>query len=404
MVRISEPERYALWALASANFAVGGMSYGMVGALPSLVQAWRVSPGGAALLMTLFSIAFAVGAPLLQIWVGHARRRVLLLTGLVVMLGATLAGAFVDSFTGLLVTRVVAGLAAAIISPVANAIGAGLAPVERRGKAMAVVFVGVTLSSVIAAPLSAVLADAFGWRTVFIGLAVITAGSLGWIVLTVHDESYGERMRPRGLAQLLLRPATASGLAVIVLQTAAFFATYTLILPLMTTQFGASSAQGSFALLVFGLIGIAGNLLAQWASLRHSADRLLRIAMITMVLVFVIISVLGVMPWADVLRLGIVLAVLVIWAVMQDVFYPSQVRRVVTLEPDYRGMIIALNSSGIFLGIAFGSGIGGRVADQVGLWGLAPVSAMLTLAAFGALAASQRFVRQARDVRSYGFL
>lgn len=390
--KADEPERHALRALASANFAVGGMSYGVVGALPALVGAWQISPGDAALLMTAFSIAFAVGAPVLQVLVGHSRRRTLLLSGLVVMLLATLAGAFTASFAWLLMTRIVAGLGAALVSPVANAIGAGLAPAERRGKALAVVFVGVTLSSVVAAPVAAALAEAFGWRAVFIGLAMIALGSLGWIIATVRDTSYGEPMRLRGLLQLLLRPATAAGLAVVVLQTAAFFATYTLILPLITKHFGASAAEGGVALLLFGLTGIAGNLIAQRVSLHHAADRLLRIVMMTMMLVFIVIAVLGVPFWGDVLRLGFLFLLLVIWAVMQDVFYPSQLRRVVALEPDYRGMVIALNSSGIFLGIALGSGVGGRVADSVGLQWLAPASAALTALALGALIVSRRLL------------
>ncbi|MBN3725341.1 MFS transporter, partial [Burkholderia sp. Ac-20379] len=198
-----EPERHALRALASANFAVGAMSYGVVGALPALAGAWRISPGRAALLMSAFSIAFALGAPLIQIVAGHARRRSLLLGGLAVLILATLAGAFATSFGGLLATRIAAGLGAGAVSPLANAIGAEIAPVERRGKALAVVFVGVTLSSVIAAPLAAAIAHTAGWRGVFVALAAIGAACAGWIAATVRDASHGERMRPAGLARLL---------------------------------------------------------------------------------------------------------------------------------------------------------------------------------------------------------
>ncbi|WP_414451340.1 MFS transporter [Burkholderia sp. 22PA0099] len=394
-----EPERHALRALASANFAVGAMSYGVVGALPALAGAWRISPGRAALLMSAFSIAFALGAPLIQIVAGHARRRSLLLGGLAVLILATLASACATSFASLLAARIVAGLGAAAVTPLANAIGAEITPVERRGKALAVVFVGVTLSSVIAAPLAAVIAHAFGWRGVFVALAAIGAASAGWIAAAVRDASHGERMRPAGLARLLARPATAAGLAVIVLQTAAFFSTYTLILPLAAGRFGASAAQGGVALLVFGVTGIVGNLVAQRLSQRHSAERLLTIVMGTMAPVFVAIVLLGAAAWADGVRQAALLALLVVWALMQDLFYPSQLRRVVSLEPDYRGMVIALNSSGIFLGVSLGAGIGGWVADHVGLGALAAVSAVLTLAAFAALRLSQRQVMRGGSAR-----
>lgn len=401
---IAEPERHALRALASANFAVGAMSYGVVGALPALAGAWRITPGRAALLMSAFSIAFAIGAPLLQMLAGHARRRSLLLGGLVTLVAATLAGAAAPGFGWLLATRIVAGIGAGAVSPLANAIGAEITPVERRGKALAVVFVGVTLSSVIAAPLAAAIAQTWGWRMVFVVLAVASAASGGWIVSTVRDASRGERMRPAGLARLVAQPATAAGLAVIVLQTAAFFATYTLILPLVTTRFGASAAQGGLALLVFGVTGIVGNVVAQRLSLRYSAEALLKLVMRTMALVFVAIALLGAVAWGEGPRQGLLIALLVMWALMQDLFYPSQLRRVVSLAPEARGMVIALNSSGIFLGISLGAGIGGRVADHVGLGALAPVSAGLTLAALIALLVSERFVARAakRDSREAG--
>ncbi|WP_186250310.1 MFS transporter [Burkholderia gladioli] len=401
---IAEPERHALRALASANFAVGAMSYGVVGALRALAGAWRITPGRAALLMSAFSIAFAIGAPLLQMLAGHARRRSLLLGGLVALVAATLAGAAAPGFGWLLATRIVAGIGAGAVSPLANAIGAEITPVERRGKGLAVVFVGVTLSSVIAAPLAAAIAQTWGWRMVFVVLAVASAASGGWIVSTVRDASRGERMRPARLARLVAQPATAAGLAVIVLQTAAFFATYTLILPLATTRFGASAAQGGLALLVFGVTGIVGNVVAQRLSLRYSAQALLKLVMRTMVPVFVAIALLGAVAWGEGPRQGLLLALLVMWALMQDLFYPSQLRRVVSLAPEARGMVIALNSSGIFLGISLGAGIGGRVADHVGLGALAPVSAGLTLAALVALLVSERFAARAakRDSREAG--
>ncbi|ABC39553.1 MFS permease [Burkholderia thailandensis E264] len=70
-MKTHETERHALRALASANFATGSMSYGVVGVLPSLAADWRIAPGRAALLMAAFSIAFALGAPVLQMLIGH---------------------------------------------------------------------------------------------------------------------------------------------------------------------------------------------------------------------------------------------------------------------------------------------------------------------------------------------
>ncbi|WP_323121659.1 MFS transporter [Burkholderia alba] len=388
----SRTERRALRALASANFAMGSMSYGVVGALPSLAADWRMPAGRAALLMAAFSLTFALGAPVLQMLIGHCRRRSVLVGGLLAMALGTLGCAFAPSFAWLMALRVVAGLGAGAVSPVATAIGAGLVSAERQGRALAIVFVGVTLSSVISAPLAAWIAHGFGWRWVFGLLAALALGSAAWILMCVDDRSRGERMRPAGLVRLLMRPATAAGLAVVVLQTAAFFATYTLILPLLQGRFGASPAAGAFALLVFGVTGVLGNLVAQRASRHRSADCLLGVAMGVMLPVFAGFALLAGAAFDAAWRLAAALALLMVWALMQDLFFPSQLRRVVGLEPQYRGMVLALNSSGIFAGISLGASLGGRVADYWGLDGLAPVSAGLTLAALGAWWLSRRWL------------
>ncbi|CAM2156850.1 MFS transporter [Pararobbsia alpina] len=389
---IPHHERRPLQALASANFALGSMSYGVVGALPALAHDWAVTPGHVALLVAAFSITFAVGAPVLQMLFGHMRRRTLLLAGLAGMAIGSIGCALAPNFAWLLVFRVLAGIGAGAVSPLASAIGAGLVPGERQGRALAIVFVGVTLSSVISAPVSAWVAHVLGWRAVFALLATLAIASAGWIVSVVDDATYGIRMEPKGLIQLLTRPATASGLSVVLLQTGAFFATYTLILPLLHACFGASLTQGAAALFVFGVTGIVGNLIAQRASQHWSADRLLLVSIGAMASMFVVLGALSIVGGHGAVFQYSAVALLIVWALAQDLFYPSQMRRAVSLEPPYRGMVLALNSSGIFAGVALGSSLGGHVADHFGVAWLALVSAALSFAGLGMLILSRRYL------------
>ena len=389
---IAHHERRPLHALASANFALGSMSYGVVGALPALARDWQVTPGHVALLVAAFSITFALGAPVLQMLFGHMRRRTLLLAGLAGMTIGSVGCAMTPDFAWLVAFRVLAGIGAGAVSPLASAIGAGLVPGERQGRALAMVFVGVTLSSVISAPVCAWIAHVLGWRDVFALLATLSVASAGWILMVVDDATHGVRMQPKGLFELLSRPATASGLSVVLLQTAAFFATYTLILPLLHARFGASLAQGATALFVFGVTGIGGNLIAQRASQHWSADRLLVIAIGTMASVFLLLGLLSAFGGHGAAFQYAAIALLVVWALAQDLFYPSQMRRAVALEPPYRGMVLALNSSGIFAGVALGSSLGGHVADHFGVTWLAPVSAVLSLIGLSMLMLSRRYL------------
>ncbi|TGB32024.1 MFS transporter [Burkholderia thailandensis] len=115
-----------------------------------------------------------------------------------------------------------------------------------------------------------------------------------------------------------------------------------------------------------------------------------------MLAVFACLAALAATGFGGDARLVAALALLMLWALMQDLFYPSQLRRVVGLEPHCRGMALALNSSGIFAGISLGSALGGRVADTWGVGLLAPTSAALTVAALIALGISRRYAGEPR--------
>ncbi|TCW78747.1 MFS transporter [Burkholderia sp. SRS-46] len=392
------PERPALYALASSNFAVGSMSYGIVGLLPGVISDWHISTGHAARLIAVYSLTFAVGAPVLQILIGHLRRRDVLIGGLFLMGTASICGMSAPSFGWLVAMRVVAGLGAAAVSPFATAIGTSIAPPERQGRALATVFVGVTLSGVISAPLSAAIAHWLGWRWVFGLLALVSLGSAAWIGFRVRDTSCGVRLHPFGLVQLVAQPAIMGGLGVALLQTAAFFSTFTLILPLLRTQFGVSTNHGALALFVFGLSGVLGNIITQRISDRWPVDRMLAVAMGSMLLVFGGITVARFLPLPSLGQTLVVLPLLIVWALMQDLFYPSQLRRIVYLDIHHRGMLLALNSSSILMGISLGATLGGHIADHWSIAALPTASAAITLIAMACLFASRRFSAQLRKL------
>ena len=82
----------------------------------------------------------------------------------------------------LLAARIIMALAASTFMPAASAYAAAVASPERRGRALSVIYVGLTLSTVIGVPLGVLVGGRFGWRDTFAGvfllsvLAVTTAG------------------------------------------------------------------------------------------------------------------------------------------------------------------------------------------------------------------------------------
>ena len=152
----------ALIALGVAYFILGTGSLAVVGLVQPMALSLDVTPAAVANLVTAFALAFAVTAPLAQVLFGRHPRRTLLLTGLAIMSLAALAGALATTYWVLLVSRVVAGAGAALVGPMASAIGAGLVPPERQGRALAIVFGGMTLAVVLAVPMAAWLGVLLG--------------------------------------------------------------------------------------------------------------------------------------------------------------------------------------------------------------------------------------------------
>jgi DHA1 family inner membrane transport protein len=88
--------------------------------------------------------------------------------------------------------------------------------------------------------------------------------------------------------------------------------------------------------------------------------------------------------------LPIAVAVLIVWAVSSDIFMPSQQRRMVELAPEVRGLVLALNSSAIYVGMAMGSFSAGGLTPSLGVAGLPLVSVGFLALSLMALQLSRR--------------
>lgn len=373
----------SLRVLSLAYFTMGTGSLAVVGTLPSIASSLALGRGAVAMLVAAFAVTFAVAAPLVQMAFGHWPRRRLILAGVSLMAAGALACAIAPNYPTLFAARVLAGLGAAAVGPVASALGASLVAPLKQGHALAVVFSGMTMASVVGVPLSAWLGAAFGWRPTFALIGVATLAVAVLIGLFVSDRTPGQRVGLSQLINVLARPATGAGVAVMALQMAGQFATYTMIAPILHDRFGAAPAAVSAALMIFGLAGVLGNMLARRTAQIWSADRAVASALGALLLVFATLFVApGWLPGA--------VGLMVVWALANDVFMPSQQRRMVELAPAVRGLALALNSSAIYVGIASGSFAAGSLYPVFGLNALPLASVGFIATSLCALSLSRR--------------
>src|ERR1051325_7208757 len=250
---------------ARYRLAVGWLTLFVIGTdlfivsplLPRVSQEFRASGAAAGLSVTVFAVAYMLGAPVFGIIADRSGRRTTLLASLLVFAAANAATAAAQDFTCLLVSRTVAGAAAAGVTPLIYAGIGDAAPPSRRATWMAVAVSGLLLSLSAGAPSGALLADAFGWRVPFVALAALTlllaAGTrLGWPA----DAASG-----RDCATAAIAPggtALAVRLAATVFWATALYGTYT-YLGVGLADGGFSPSQIARAISLYGIAALAGT-------------------------------------------------------------------------------------------------------------------------------------------------
>ncbi len=348
-----------LWSLCLAYFAMGTSSIAVVGLVNNMAVDLGVSKPDIAVLITVFALTFALAAPLLQVAAGSLPRRTLLLGGLGVMASGCLLSALAPTYGGVVAARVLMALGAAAVGPVASGLGAGLVPPERQGHALAVVFGGMTLASVLGLPLTSWLGALLGWRWMFGGLALLGLLTALAIALLVGDRRAAPSVSLASFGQVFRQPAAAWSVAMSVCHMSAQFSLFALVAPFLQERFGVSPGQLSIALLVGGLSGVAGNLLAGRLGDRLGAPRSLQASVIGMACASGAMLLLPGLPWLGIAAYGF-------WSMSGMGFYAPQQRRLIGLAPELRNLLLAINASALYVGMSLGAAAGSQAWLHLG--------------------------------------
>jgi DHA1 family bicyclomycin/chloramphenicol resistance-like MFS transporter len=174
-----------------------------VPALPVLAQALAVEVGAAQFTLTTYFVGLAAGMLLWGPLSDRYGRKPVLCAGLVTMLAASLAAAFVDSIGAVAAARLVQGLAMSSGAVIARTVVRDLHAHERAARLLATMTIVFSIVP-IAAPLSgAALAGAMGWRAIFWCFAAVAALLVVAALAGLHETAPPERrsMHPADIAR-----------------------------------------------------------------------------------------------------------------------------------------------------------------------------------------------------------
>jgi len=380
----------ALYALTVGAFGIGVTEFVIMGLLMQVSTDLRVSIPTAGLLMTGYALGVFVGAPILTIATRALPRKTTLLALMAIFTIGNLACALAPNYPLLMAARVITALAHGTFFGVGSLVAMSLVPPERKASAIAVMFTGLTIATLLGVPFGSWLGLAFGWRSTF--WAVAGVGLLALVVLALFVPRAQEKVVPAPLKDefaVLARPQVQMGLLMTVLGFGGVFAVFTYIQPILTELAGYSKEAVSPILLVFGAGLVGGNLVGgRWA------DKSLPNALLGTLVLLTVVMLGSAFAFHD--RVGAVIAAFLLGAAAFATVAPLQMRVLQQAGGAGQGLASSLNIAAFNLGNALGAWLGGAViAHGPGLGAVPLVAALVPLSALGLAAVSLRAERRA---------
>lgn len=366
-----------LYLLALCNLVLGTGAFIINGILAPVSESLGVSVAAAGQAMTVYALSTALLAPLMLVTTGRwPRKQALVFSMLLFALGSGVC-ALADSLTVLLLGRVLMGVGA-MFTPLAAGIAVALVEPARRGRALSLVFLGVSMSYVIGLPLGAWLGLRYGWHVPVAlvgGLAVLSAAAL--LLLCPKDIAAPGASFNR-LGTVLGNPPMLWALLMTLFYFVAIFVVFAFIGPVLQALNPMSGQRLSVTLMLFGISGVIGTLCGGWANDRFGAPRTLKVQL----------SVLGTVMLLVPLtqgHYGLMLAAFFIWGVAGFGMMTPQQSRLAQIAPAQAPVLLSLNTSMPYFGTALGAAVGGAVSGPVGFARLAWVGVLFAIAGLGTL-------------------
>ncbi|MCO5359886.1 MFS transporter [Staphylococcus pasteuri] len=140
--------------------------------LPNIQQNFDISKYEASWSVTVFSIMYAIMAPIFGILADKWGKKRNIVVGLIFFALSNFLTFLTPNFVLLLISRIIAGTSASMITSSVFAITGDLAPSSKKGLWLSIATSGFLTSIWIGAPLGNLLSNITNWRTVFLYLSI----------------------------------------------------------------------------------------------------------------------------------------------------------------------------------------------------------------------------------------
>ena len=374
---ISTRHRYiAMVAMALGGFGIGTTEFVAMGLLNLIAEDFAISEDQAGHVISAYALGVVVGAPLITTLTGSIPRRRLAL----LLMGAFVIGnglsVFAHSYGILMLSRFIAGFPHGAYFSVTALIAASMAPNGKRGKAVALTGMGLSVATVIGVPIAQWLGSTFGWNAAFAMVAAIGVVTFVALWLTVPHMTLMPRTKPLTELGALVNSQVLMTLAIGTVGFGGMFAVYTYISWTLTENAGFNGNLIWIPLMVYGIGMVIGTYIGGVL-----ADRNLEYAILgTLLSLIVVLSAFYFLSHnavAGIINFGVI-------GLLGSTLVPNLQTRLMDVAGEAQTLAAALNHSALNMANAAGAAVGGAVI-AAGYGYSTPALAGAAMAACGAL-------------------
>ena len=370
-------QKASIFILAVAAFVIVTTEFLIVGLLPALARDLSISVSTAGQLVTLFALVVMLLGPVLTAWLSHIERKRLFVAILLLFAGANTLAALAPNLWVLAVARFIPALALPVFWGTASETAGQLAGPARAGRAVSMVYLGISAAMLFGIPLGTLAADAMGWRGAFGVLAALSLLIAVMMQLCMPTLCKPQRLRLAQQARILRDPFFVANVVLSVLVFTAMFTAYTYLAAVLERVAGVPSQQIGWWLMGFGAVGLVGNWLGgRWVD-KHPLTT--TAAFCLLLALGMAATMLSALSWAW------LVPALVVWGVANTALYPICQIRVMQSASHAQALAGTLNVSAANAGIALGAVLGGLSVSAWGEGSVGYVAAGIALLAVAAV-------------------
>ncbi|WP_233009558.1 MFS transporter [Rheinheimera faecalis] len=371
----------ALWALTLSAFAIGTTEFVIVGLLPVIAADLTVSLPSAGLLVSLYALGVAIGAPVLTALSSKMPRKALLIGLMALFTVGNLLGAMAPDYYSLMLARVLTGMAHGVFFSIGSTIATSLVPKEKAASAIALMFTGLTVALVTGVPLGTFVGQYLGWQAVFYAVAALGfIAMIGSAILVPNNLPQQKSATFAEQLQVLTEPRLLMVYAKTALGYGGSFIAFTYLAAILQDVSGFSTDHIALLMLLYGVSVAVGNIWGGKLADKQGPIAALKLIFLGLAAVLLLLSFTAPHPVFAALTV-------LLWGAVAFGNVPGLqlyvVRQAEIYTPKAVDVASGLNIAAFNLGIAFGAWAGGLVVSQFGLMYTPWIGALIVLLAYG---------------------